>query len=147
MRHFATRTRQFLTLGAIFLMMASAVSIAQSSSRPSNLRIVREDSGGANDRLVAHWDPPSDGNVDQYFFRRSYRFFDSPNTDHWSTASILSGTTRVIGNTPILSAGEWVDVRIEVSVFFWRSSGKPSIRNIEVRDSRFTDKTSVPAKK
>ena len=76
---------------------------AQSVSSPRNVRIVREGPGGLEDNIVARWDAPSDGNVDNYYVDHREKSSDSSD---WGPWSYTSSQSRSYSITSVSSIGE-----------------------------------------
>lgn len=83
-----------LLLAGLFLLVAPVV-VSQGSQRPRNLRIVRVDAGGSEDRLVARWDPPAGGSVNTYWYRTRTRRSGAKSWGSWPADYSATSSTSV----------------------------------------------------
>ena len=111
-RMVSSELRWFLLL--CFAALLVGMYQAQSENRPRNLRIVREDAGGKNDRLVARWNPPT-GGATTYWYRTRKRSSGSSNWGPWpSQYSTTTGTSVTILRPSRISEDRAVDIQIQV---------------------------------
>ena len=107
-----------LAFTAIIALIVIGVDYAQGASPPRNVRISRENAGGEDDRLRASWSPPSDGNVQLYFFRWRQKPSDESDWGGWSSHSTITSTSMTFGNPSSIEDDERVDYQVEVATYF-----------------------------
>lgn len=128
-------TLLYLMLSTIFISDTVRPSLAQGASPPRNVRITRE-----GDTLRAIWSPPSDGNVNLYFFRWRQKPSDDTVWGGWSAYADTTSTSVRFGNLSAIPDDETADFQVEVETSFgsisspvtatlWRVSKNPPPRS------------------
>ena len=107
-----------LALTAIVWLLMISVNYSQDSMPPRNVRIVRVNAGQEDDKLRASWSPPSDGNVQLYFFRWRQKPSDESDWGGWSSYSTITSTSMTFGNPSSIEDDERVDYQVEVATYF-----------------------------
>lgn len=79
-----------------------------------NLRIVRENPGGRDDRLVARWNLPGAGQDQVYWYRVRRRRAGSDNWGNWSELSTTYGTSVTLFHPSGIPEDEAIDIQIQV---------------------------------
>ena len=124
-----------LMLSTPFITDTVRPSLAQGASPPRNVRITRE-----GDTLRAIWSPPSDGNVNFYYFRWRQKPSDDTVWGAWSAYANTTSTSVTFGNPSAIPDDETADFQVEVETSFggisspvtatlWRVSKNPPARS------------------
>ena len=104
----------------LLLMFTTQTVISQCDNVPRNVRLVRKGAGTSDDKLIARWNPPSDGYNGFYWYRTRRRSSGSSNWGTWSPVDYVrtSSTSAQIANPANIPEDEPVDFQIQVDIEF-----------------------------
>ena len=100
----------------LLLMFTTQTVISQCDNVPRNVRLVRKGAGTSDDKLIARWNPPSDGYNGFYWYRTRRRSSGSSNWGSWSDYADTTATSIKIANPANIPEDEPVDFQIQVDI-------------------------------